>query len=355
MRLLTLNVAKTQLRNQIMQNNSAIRALSSVTLAAGVLLLLAACRQPAQGAAAAADDATNATPAAKPAQGAHASQESGGGAAGAAQSSPGGQASPAVRPTDEAVRNFRLVGYWCEEPEIVRAVCEKPSVINAIFLMLPHPMEDVVQEARFRRIQARRLEAFRLAVEIAPPDMILIPVHRPIAAYGYKGRFTGDQFYDPDFWKELVERAERTERELLERGRRTWRGLDVEFYGDGEEFKNRLDRARLIQAMSDCRNSFDVGVPSAPFGGPPEYGWMTRTLCKREIAPTYYRVRMARTPRDQIAQLVVNKTGEGPDNLATYTPEQAVQVARERGNVMIYCGDKDGVGVARMIVEASQR
>jgi hypothetical protein len=184
--------------------------------------------------------------------------------------------------------------------------------------------------------------------------MILIPVHRPVAAYGYKGRVERESFYEPDFWTGLVQRAERVERELLERGRKTWRGLDVEFYGDAEEFKRRLDPARLRAAMSDYRNAFDVGLPTAPFGDPPEYEWMTRALCKRVIAPTYYRTRMARTPRDQIAQLVLSKTGEGAQDMPTYTPEQAVKAARERGDVMLYCGSKDALEVARLVVEASQ-
>jgi hypothetical protein len=63
---------------------------------------------------------------------------------------------------------------------------------------------------------------------------------------------------------------------------------------------------------------------------------------------------MARTPRDQIAQLVLSKTGEGAQDMPTYTPEQAVKAARERGDVMLYCGSKDALEVARLVVEASQ-
>lgn len=330
-----------------MQNNSVRR--TALVIAA---TMLSACRQPSQSSS---PPPAGDPPAASPAADPHAPQESGRASSSAAQTNAEAPTSRAIRPTDESIRDLNLVAYWPGGPEDTRVICEDPSVVNALFLILPHPMEDVVQHPPFRRIQERRLEAFRLAVEIAPPDMLIIPLHRPIAAYGYKGRFSRDQFYDPDFWKGLVERARDTERELLERGRKTWRGLDVEFYGDGEEFKRQLDRARLMAAMSDTRGAFDVGMPTSPFGGVPEYGWMTQTLCKRIVAPTYYRERMVRTPRDQIAQLVVNKTGKGPDGMSSYTPEQAVQTARERGNVLIYCGDKDAVAVARRIVEASRQ
>ena len=269
------------------------------------------------------------------------------------------QPAPAVyqRPADLATANIvAFATHFAPEADlaqVVQVLNQQPSVINTLYIERPHP-----GEAAWTEVTSQRKAAWRAVLVPQANHFRVWSVHRPTATY-YQP-VEESVWYEQSFWSNLLTRVRLDTQALPNYAQnQPWTGLDLEMYGDNERFANHLDLNRLRQVIEPLRGTFDVCLPYWPGQNiQAEAALLSDVLCLRHVYPGYYDWpwRIDPVPTNGIIQLLVTLDGRLFEDVAgqvTYTPARVVQLARTRGNIMIWPID-DPVLVAQAIINASR-